>query len=140
LAKRQTRTPEQRIAEYVDSPLMTQRVRFGKQLSARIAGNYGVYRTQTSRGKKVDGHCTCPSDWWPCKHIHALRETWKANPHSFFDMDQFLVELFEQPKTKLVEAIGQMVMQSPACLRVFGVPGFEECDENEDEEDSNWEE
>jgi hypothetical protein len=118
--------------------MMTQRVRFGKQLSVRIAGNYGVYRTVTSQGKKVTGDCTCPSEWRPCKHVHALRETWKTNPQSFFDLDQFLAELFDQPKANLIEAIGQIVMQSPECLRVFGVPGFEE--EEAEGEESDWEE
>jgi hypothetical protein len=142
MARRQRPTPEQRIAEYVDSPMMTQRIRFGKQISAQILGNYGVYRTQAGQGKKVTGECTCPSDWWPCKHVHALRETWKANPHSFFDLDQFFAELFEQPKATLIEAIEQMIVASPEMLQFFGVPGFEDDDDEEDEygEEDDWDE
>jgi len=139
MAKRQKPTPEQRIAEYVDSPLMTQRVRFGKEISVRISGNYGVYRTWTKLTKKENGECTCPSDWWPCKHIHALRETWNRNPQSFFDLDQFLAELFERPKAELVEAIGQIVKQSPEFLRVFGIAGFEEEDDEDEEDGIDWE-
>jgi hypothetical protein len=134
-------TAEQRIAEYVDSPMMRQRVRQGKQISARIHGNYGVYRTQVSTTKKVTGYCTCPSDWQPCKHIHALRETWAVNPKSFFDLDQWLAELFDQPKAKLIDAIAKIVMRSPECLGEFGVPGFEEDeddDENEEYEEEDW--
>lgn len=142
MARRRSRTPEQRIAEYVDSPLMMQRIRFGKQLSARILGNYGVYRTRTSQGKKVTGECTCPSEWRPCKHVHALRETWKINPHSFFDLDQFIAELFELPKGELIEAIEQMVVASPEMLQFFGVPGFENDSGEEDkfEEEDDWDE
>jgi hypothetical protein len=136
MASRAKKTPEQRIAEYIDSPLMTQRVRFGKQLSVRITGNYGAYRTSMKLTKKENGECTCPSEWWPCKHIHALRETWKINPHSFFDLDQFLAELSERSKSELIEAIGQIVIHSPEWLRVFGVPGFEEKDE--DDQDEDW--
>lgn len=133
MATRPKPTFEERVAEYVDSPLLTQRVRFGKQLFARIAGNYGVYRTQARQSKKVTGDCTCPSELWPCKHIHALRATWDANPKSFFDLDGWLKELSQQSKASLVEAIGKMVAQSPDLLSLFGVPGFE--DEVADDED-----
>ncbi len=130
------KTPEARIAEYVDSPLMTQRLRHGKQISARIAGNYGVYRTRTSRLKKADGDCTCPSELWPCKHIHALRATWEANPKSFFDLDAWLKQLPKQPKETLVEMIAAAVTESPQLLGAFSVPGFEE--EEVDDEDDEW--
>ena len=132
------RTLEQRIAEYVNSPLLTQRVRSGKIVSARVEGNFGDYRTKTTLGKKEVGDCTCPSELWPCKHVYALRETWKINPHSFFDLDQFLAELSEKPKAKLIDAIAQIVTQSPECLSVFGVSGFDEVNEDGDEE-SDWE-
>jgi hypothetical protein len=142
VAKRQTRIPEQRIAEYVDSPMMMQRVRFGKQISARILGNYGTYRTKAGQSKKVTGECTCPSDWWPCKHVHALRETWRINPHSFFDLDQFIAELFERPKGKLIEAIEQMIVASPEMLQFFDIPGFEKVSGEGDEidEEDDWDE
>jgi len=138
MAKRQTRTMKDRIAEYVNSPLLTHRVRLGKELSVRVAGNFGVYLTTTTLGQKEVGDCTCPSELWPCKHIYALRETWKRNPHSFFDLDQFLAELSEEPKVKLIEAIAKIVTRSPEWLSVFGVPGFEEEDE-EDDDESDWE-
>ena len=133
MATRQKQTFKERVAEYVDSPLVTQRVRHGKQVSAQIHGNFGAYRTQAARSKKVAGDCTCPSEIWPCKHIHALRATWEANPDSFFDLDGWLKELSAQSKASLVAAIGKMVVQSPALLSVFGVPGFEE--EADDDED-----
>ena len=134
MATRQKPSFEERVAEYVDSPQMTQRVRYGKVVSARIAGKYGVYRTQAGRSKKVTGECSCPSELWPCKHVHALRATWDANPQSFFDLDGWLKELAGQPKARLVEAIGKMVVESPELLSVFGVPGFEEDDEDDNEE------
>jgi hypothetical protein len=139
MATRQKPSFEQRVAEYVDSPLMTQRVQHGKQVSARIAGNYGVYRTQvvcSKKSKKLTGECTCPSELWPCKHVHALRATWEANPESFFDLDGWLKKLAEEPKASLVEAISNMVVAEPGLLSVFGVPGFEE--EAEDDEDEYY--
>lgn len=134
MASRRKQTPEERIAEYVDSPRMTQRLRHKKKLSARIQGNYGVYRTRAKLTKKVDGGCTCPSDWWPCKHVQALRKTWDVNPESFLDLDEVLAELSDWTKASLIEAIGQTVMEWPQCLCMFGVPGF---DEDEDEEDDD---
>ena len=123
---------EERVAKYVDSPSMTQRVRYGKQLCARISGNSGVYRTQATQSKKVTGACSCPSEIRPCKHVHALRETWKANPESFFDLDGWLKELSQQPKAELVEAIGRIVKEFPEALGVLGVDGFEEVEEDEE--------
>jgi uncharacterized Zn finger protein len=128
-------TLEERIAEYVDSPLVTQRVRYGQQVSAQFAGHYGVYRTQVSQANQVEGDCTCPSESWPCKHLHALRATWKANPGSFFDLDEWLKELPKQSKENLVEAIGKMVIESPTLLRLFGIAGFEDDQDGEEYED-----
>ena len=133
MATRAKPTFDQRVAEYVDSPLLTQRLRHGKQASARIKGNFGYYRTRVTQSKKLEGDCSCPSELWPCKHIHALRATWEANPDSFFDYDAWLTKLADEPKASLVEAIGNMVLSSPELLSVFGVPGFE-FDENEGEE------
>jgi hypothetical protein len=133
MATRQKRSFDERVAEYVDSPLVTQRARYGKQLTARIAGNYGVYHTQATQPKKVTGDCTCPSEIWPCKHIHALRATWETNPESFFDLDGWLKVLSAETKATLIAMIGKMVVQSPELLGLFGVPGFEEEEEGEDE-------
>ncbi len=131
-SRKSHRVREDRAAEYVDSPLMTQRIRYGHQLSARIDGIYGVYRTQAHLGRRMDDHCTCPSDWWPCKHVRALRRTWKANPGSFLNLTRFLKELSLRPKPALIAAIGQMVLLSPEGLSVFGVNGFEGEPEGEE--------
>jgi hypothetical protein len=131
MATRQKPSFDERVAEYVDSPLMTQRMRFGKQVSARIAGNFGAYRTQVSQAKKVNGECTCPSEIQPCKHVCALRKTWEANPQSFFDLDGWLKKLADERKVSLVEAIRNMVTAEPGLLSVFGVPGFNNEDEDE---------
>ena len=54
-------------------------------------------------------------------------------PESFFNLDDWLAELPKQSKESLVEAIRNMVLHSPNLLTVFGVPGFEE--DEDDEED-----
>jgi hypothetical protein len=137
MATRQKSTFDQRVAEYVDSPLMTQRLRLGKEVSARIEGNCGIYRTRVTQSKKLEGDCSCPSEIWPCKHIHALRATWEANPASFFDFDAWLKKLQDEPKASLVEAINNMVLSNPGLLSVFGVSGFE-VEENYDEEEEYY--
>jgi hypothetical protein len=116
---------EDRAAAYVDGPLMTQRIRYGHQLLVRINGIYGVYRTQAYLGRRGDDRCTCPSDLWPCKHVRAVRRTWRANPGSFLNLKRFLKKLSLQPKPALIAAIAQMVLMSPEGLSVFGVRGFE---------------
>lgn len=133
MATRQKPSFDERVSEYVDSSRMTQRVRYGKQVSARIEGNYGAYRTQASQAKKVAGECTCPSEIWPCKHVYALRATWKVNPNSFFNLDGWLKKLAEEPKASLVEAIRNIVVEEPGLLSVFGVPGFEEAEDDDDD-------
>lgn len=110
--------------EYVDSSLMDQRLRYGKQLSARIAGRYGVYRTRARLTRRVDGDCTCPSDPWPCKHVRALLATWTCNPASFFDLGVFLKSLATRTTTELVKSIGEIAVTYPPVLGLLGVEGF----------------
>jgi len=116
---------EDRAAEYVDSPLMTRRLRYGDQLLAQIDGKYGVYRTEVHLGRRMHDRCTCPSDLWPCKHVRALRRTWKANPASFLNLETMLKQLSQQPKPALIAAIAHMVLMSPQTLSVFAVKGFD---------------
>jgi len=120
--------------EYIDSPLMTQRLRRGRHVSARTEGRYGVYRTHLRLTRKVDGDCTCPSELWPCKHIRALRTTWDMKPETFLDVDEFLRGLKTREKTELIAIIGQIVVECPRMLAFLGVPGFEA----EDDDDDRW--
>lgn len=134
MATRHKPSFEERVAEYVDSPEMTHRLRSGKQLSARIRGNFGSYRTQAKIAKKISGACSCPSEIIPCKHIYALHETWDVSPDSFFDLDAWLKDLSKQSKAELIEAIDRIVKEYPETLGVLGVEGFEEVEgEGEDE-------
>jgi hypothetical protein len=121
-----------RAAEYIDSPLMTQRLRYGRDLSARIEGNYGVYRTQARTGRRLGGHCSCPSDWWPCKHVRAVGATWERNPESFLDLNQVLKKMAAKPKADLLRLIGKMAMTAPECLTACGFRDFRP-DENDSE-------
>jgi hypothetical protein len=124
---------DDRVKEYVDSPLMMHRVRFGEFVAARIAGNFGDYRAEVTQSKAIEGQCTCPSELSPCKHLHALRATWETNPNSFFDLEAWITELALEPKESLVEAIRNIVIADPAMLSIFGVPGFEPIDEDDPE-------
>ncbi len=132
--KRRRQKPLDRAAEYIDSPLMTQRIRYKQELSARIDGHYGVYRTRLQLSRKAESHCTCPSDWWPCKHVRALRATWDANPKSFLDLGEFLETVSTRSKASLMDAVGRMVLVAPEALCVFGLKGFEREREAEEED------
>ncbi len=86
------------------------------------------------RSRKQERHCACPSDWWPCKHVRALRATWDVNPKSFLDLEEFLKTLSTQSKASLLDAVGQMVLVAPDALGVFGLNGFEREREAEEED------
>jgi len=126
--------------EYVDSSLLSHRLRYKDQLSARVAGRYGTYRTSVKHGRPVHFDCTCPSEVWPCKHARALLATWHVSPHTFIDLESCVSAMSGYPKARLLDAIAQLIMLSPRVLTVFGIPGFE-TDENEDEDevdDEDW--
>lgn len=123
-------------AEYVNSPMMTKRLRFGRNVSAEIAGRYGDYRTRLELTRKAKGDCTCPSDEWPCKHVRALRATWEMNPDSFLDVKEFLRGLDTREKTELIETIGKIVLAFPQTLGLFGIAGFGETDDDDGADDA----
>lgn len=118
--------------EYVDSSLMTHRLKYKDQLSARVSGRYGLYRTSVKRARTVIFDCTCPSDVWPCKHARALLATWEASPHTFLDLESCLSALSGYSKARLFDAIAQILMLSPRALSVLGLPGFEPIDDDDD--------
>ena len=131
--KRTTAPRPDPAIEYMDSSLMTQRLRDGRQLSARINGRYGLYVTRVRLTRRLDSDCTCPSDVQPCKHVRALRATWERNPESFFDVQAFLRLLNGYEKAHLIETIGRMVAAFPSALGALGVPGFGAQDTDIDE-------
>lgn len=131
-----TRRPAERdrAHEYIDSPPLTQRLLYRKHLSARIEGHYGVYRTSVHVARKIAATCSCPSDYWPCKHVRALRATWEANPDSFFDLERYLKTLASRTKAELVDAIGDILFAFPEGLGALGVPEFEPVPDDEYDE------
>lgn len=127
------RSREDRVAEYVNSERMRQRLKVGNQISCLIDGNYGTYRTQATLKKRLESSCSCPSDSYPCKHVDALLETYRINPRSFLDFDIATnKKLAKMEKPELLQLIRRMVLASPTSLSALGVKGFETDDENED--------
>lgn len=129
--KRQTNR-EDPAAEYLDSALMSHRLLYKRQLSVRIDGTYGSYRTRLKLGRRLNGRCSCPSEEFPCKHVRALRGTWRANPESFFDLEPLLEQLSRRPSASLVASIAELVMNRSETLTAFGVKGFEPDDEGDE--------
>ena len=91
----------------------------------RIDGHYGVYTTRLRVGRRPEGQCTCPSDWSPCKHVRALEATWKLNPGSFLDLDDYLGRLATKSSGDLVKLIGRMAVAAPESLAACGFRDFE---------------
>jgi hypothetical protein len=132
MAAKKKPTLKDRVAEYVDSPLMTHRLRHGDEVSARIVGNYGVYRTCVTIHGECDQSCTCPSEERPCKHVLALEETWEEVPETFFDLDDLLTTLAKRSKTDLIDLIAEMAAAAPETLAALGVEGFEPVREDDE--------
>lgn len=130
-----SRSWEERVGEYVDAPTLRMRLRSGKSLSCRIRGNFGVYATSATVGRKTGGTCTCPADDRPCKHIEALRRTYRANRASFADLDKVLDELSRQTKAELLEVVRDMALRAPQALAVLAVDGFDDDAAEEDEDE-----
>lgn len=127
------RSREDRVAEYVDSERMRQRLKVDDQICCLIDGNYGTYRTQATLEKRLESSCSCPSDDYPCKHVDALLETYRINPRSFLDFDKATNKrLVKMERPELLQLIRRMVLASPTSLSAMGVKGFETEDTNED--------
>lgn len=133
--KKKSSTPIDKAAEYIDSPLMTQRLRYKNDLSARMDGNYGTYRTRVRIGKTVNVSCTCPSDEWPCKHARALEATWKRNPASFTDLQVVLDGLANHSPANLLKLIGEMAIAAPESLVALGFEDFDADQPDGDDEE-----
>jgi len=118
--KRKRPTWAERAAPYVDSPLMTYRVVHKRNIAAIIEGNFGVYRTRKRIGAKGCGHCTCPSELFPCKHIRALEATWQRNPESFFNLQPVLQSLAKQPRDRLIQTLADLALGTPEVIEALG--------------------
>ncbi|MDZ4688461.1 MAG: hypothetical protein SH850_25585 [Planctomycetaceae bacterium] len=130
--KRPKPPPVDRAVEYIDSPRMIRRLRYGDAISATILGNYGVYRTDVRSGKPQSSLCTCPSEIWPCKHTRALAATWDNHPETFFDVQAWLDSLATRSKADLLKLIGQMVLASPESLSACGFEEFRPLESNDE--------
>ena len=95
------RSWKQRVAEYVDSPRLRQRMRVDQQISCVVDGNYGIYKTEASlkNGMKSSFSCSCPSDDYPCKHVGALLRTYENHPRTFLDLDAMMKRASQEGKT-----------------------------------------
>ena len=117
-----------RAAEYVDSPSMRMRIRDGRRLVVRVDGRYGFYRTELDLAAPNASSCSCPSEESPCKHVRALRKTWRVNPRSFLELESLLDVLSGRGRSALLDALRTIILTHPECLGALGVPGFESDD------------
>lgn len=104
---------------------MRQRLKVGDQVACVIDGNYGTYRTQASLKRRSGSSCSCPSDYYPCKHVDALLQTYRINPRSLLDFNKMMKKLSKMEKSELLQLIRRMALASPPSLSAMGVRGFE---------------
>lgn len=113
-----------RAAEYVDSPRMRMRIRDGRRLVVRVDGRHGFYRTELNLAAPNASSCSCPSEESPCKHVRALRKTWRVNPRSFLELESLLDALSRRGRSAFLEALRTIIFAHPECLGALGIPGF----------------
>ncbi len=136
--RRSKATVSDRVAEYANTSRLRRRVKVGNRIYCTVDGNYGTYQTRVvmSRSQFNNAECTCPSEYWPCKHVQALSLTYRQSPKSFVDIDRVLSGLKSKSREELVKVIRKMVVATPACLGVLGIKGFKE--KREEEEEESW--
>lgn len=127
-AKRSRPTFSDRVAEYVNSSRLGQRLKIGGTVRCVVDGYNGRYRTSVTLGPKgiKEAACSCPSElYWPCKHVAALAETYRQAPDTFFDLDGFLEGLRGRPQRELVAMMRAMIASESRILAALGIEGFE---------------
>jgi len=87
---------------------------------ALYQGNYGIYtiKIKTDGNKTVDFSCSCPSDYYPCKHIpmieeaieQRIAESRKDNDKHEIKIEQLLKDL---PKEELYNFIIRQAKYNP---------------------------
>jgi uncharacterized Zn finger protein len=119
-----TKPREDRVAEYVDSPRLDQRMRRGTAISARVHGSIGLYRVHADLKDKEAWGCTCPSEYRPCRHVAALVATYKKRPRTFVELDQKLRKLRGLSPPELAKLVEKIVTEHPDALASLGARGF----------------
>lgn len=118
---------------------MRMRIRDGRRLVARIDGRYGFYRTELNLAAPKASSCSCPSDESPCKHVRALRRTWRINPRSFLELESMLDALSRRGRSAIFEALRTIIFAHPECLGALGIPGFRLDDSEGDDDEATQE-
>jgi uncharacterized Zn finger protein len=133
---------EQQLAQAIDEKTFhraqpyvrefTHRLCSGHAISGRLAGPHGVYIVSlTIEGSTLTPTCSCTSDAGFCRHVIALGLTYIEEPQSFYDLRTLRAELEQHPHGELVDLIMRMSTRYPQTLKMLGVGGF---DDEEDED------
>lgn len=119
-----TKSRLNRVAEYVDSPRLDQRMKRATQISARAHGTLGLYRVHADLKDRDDCGCTCPSEYRPCKHVAAMKATYAKRPRTFVDIDKKLGKRKTMSAPELMKLIEKIVAEHPEALASMGARGF----------------
>ena len=87
---------------------------------AKYHGNYGIYtvKIQTDGKKTVNFSCSCPSDYYPCKHIpmveEAIKERIAKKPKNNAEHEVTLEQLLKDvPQKELCDFIARQAQYNP---------------------------
>lgn len=99
-----------------------------KSSRARSAGVSGrtLRAPPSARVASRKSSCTCPSDADPCKHVEALRETYKVHPASFVDAEPLLAKLAKGSNEEIVQQIREAALRSPSILSALDLVELED--------------
>ena len=133
---------EQQLAQVIDEKTFhraqpyvgefTHRLRFGHAISGRVAGPHGVYLVSLAiEGSTLTPACSCTSDAGFCRHVIALGLTYIEEPQSFYDLRTLRAQLEQYSHGDLVDLLMQLSTRYPQTLKMLGVEGF---DDEEDED------
>ena len=91
-------------------------IRDERRLVVRVDEHYGFYRTEINLAARNASSCSCPSEESPCKHVRALRKTWRVNPQSFLEIQTVRDPLSRRGRRAFLEALRTIVLAHPECL------------------------
>ena len=112
---------------------------------AKYQGNYGVYtiKIETDGKETVDFSCSCPSDYYPCKHIpmveEAIRERNAKNRENDEDRE-ITIELLlrDLPQKELCDFIAKQAQYNPQLKNAILLEFTHRASKKETASDNNY--
>jgi hypothetical protein len=112
---------------------------------AKYRGNYGIYtiKIETDGKKTIDFSCSCPSDYYPCKHIpmieEAIRERIEKNRKNDTGREITLEQLLKDvPQKELYDFIVRHAQYNPQFKNTVLLEFFHQVEKQETSDVNNY--